>query len=190
MNDQFLEELKADWRRGDIDPGRLLETLERRKRRLRLLLAAEAASGGMAFVAAIWCGWRAATDGNALFGLATAALLCAAALSLLAMRPSAHPQIEDGPYGMLERTQRNLNELERALVRWRWSAGILLGCAIALWAFHATGRTGLRETALLSAAWAGTAAGVALWSGWRSRQVRREQAAAERLLAEYRAADA
>lgn len=189
MIDQFLEELKAEWRRSDIDPSRILENLERRERRLRLLLAVEATSGGVAFVAAIWCGWRAATDGNALFGFAALALLCSAALSLIAMRPSSNSQLEEGPFEMLQRTQRTLNDLERTVTRWRWSAWILLGCALAIWLFHSVGQTDLRETALLSATWAGTAAAVAIWSGWRSRQIQRERAAAERLLAEYRAAD-
>ncbi len=189
MNDQFLDELKADWRNGDIDPGRMLENLERRKRRLRLLLAAEAVGGAVAFVTAIWCGWQAATDGNALFALASVALLCATALSLLAMRPASASPLEEGPFGTLQRSQRNLDELERAVARWRWGAWILFGCCAALWLFHALGQTGLHETALLSAAWGGTAVAVAVWSEWRSRQIRREREAAERLLAEYRAAD-
>ena len=190
MNDQFLEEMRADWRRSDIDPSRMLENLERRERRLRLLLAVEATSGAVAFVAAIWCGWRAASDGNALFGFASLALLCSAALTFRAMLPSSKSQLEEGPFELLQRTQRNLNDLERAVARWRWSAWILLGCALAIWLFHAVGQTDLPETALLSAAWAGTAAAVAIWSGWRSRQIQRERAVAERLLAEYMAADA
>lgn len=190
MNDQFLEELKADWRRGDIDPGRMLENLERRKRRLRLILAVEAVSGATAFLAAIWCGWRAATDGDALFGFAALALLGSAMLSLMAMRPTSNSHFDEGPFGMLQRTQRNLEDLERAVARWRWSAWILLGCSLAIWLFHSVGQTDLRETALLSAAWAGTAVAVGIWSRRRGRHIRRERAAAEHLLAEYRAADA
>lgn len=189
MNDQFLEELKADWRRSDVDQGRMLENLERYKLRLRLLGGLEAIGGAIALVAALWFGWRAATDGNALFGLAAAALLCAATLSLLAMRPPPSSQLEEGPFGILQGTRRNLDELERAVVRWRWSAWILFGCSVALWLFHAAGQTGLRETALLSLVWGGTAVAVALWSGWRGRQIQRERAACERLLAEYTAAD-
>lgn len=190
MNDRFLEELKADWRSGGIDPGRMLESLDRRRRRLRLLLALEAAGGAAAFAAAIGFAWRARAEGSALFALAAAALLSAAALSLLAVRPAPLPPIGEGPLGMLQSSLRSLAELERAVARWRWSAWILLGCSAAVWLLHASGRAGLSETALLSTAWGGTALAIGLWSGRRGRQIRREREAAGRLIAEYRAAEA
>jgi hypothetical protein len=189
MNDPFLEALKADWRRGDIDPGRLLEDLERHRRHLRLLLALEAVGGSVAALFGIWCAWRAIAEPSALFGLAAAALLSAVTLSLPAVRRPPALRLEEGPLGTLQRTRRDLDELERALARWRRGAWILLGCVAALWLLHAAGETGLREAALLSVAWGGSAAGVALWSARRVRRIRRERAACERLLAEYQAAD-
>ena len=190
MNDLFLEELNADWRRSEIDTGAMFERLERRKRRLRLVLALEAISGAVALVVGIWCGWRAFTDGNALFGLAAGALLSAVVLSLPAMRRTPIPQLEEGPFGLLQRTRRDLDDLAGIVVRWRLGAWILLVSSAALWLLHLAGRTELRQTAFLSVAWLGTAIAVLIWSGWRRRQIQSERAACERLLAEYRDADA
>jgi hypothetical protein len=190
MDDQFLERLKADWRHSETDPDRMLENLERRRRRLRLLLALERAGGAAALVAAIWCGWRAAGNGDALFAFAALALLCSAALSLASMRRPLNSPVDEGPPGMLQRTHGNLDDLERAVGRWGWGGWILIACSLAIWLFHFGGQTELRETILLSATWAVTGVAVGVWCGWRRLQIRRERAAAHSLLAEYRAADA
>ncbi|HZG08748.1 MAG TPA: hypothetical protein VEZ70_07210 [Allosphingosinicella sp.] len=190
MDDRFLEGLRADWRHSDIDPDRMLENLERRQKRLRLLLALERAGGAAALVAALWCGWRAASNGDALFAFAALALLCSAALSLASMRRPLNSVIDQGPLGMLQRMQGNFDDLERAVGRWRWSGWILVACSLAIWLFHHGGQTDLRETGLLSATWAVTGGAVGLWSGRRRRQIRRERAAAMSILAEYSAADA
>lgn len=202
MADDFLDKLRADWRRDGPDSAQASQGRPdlaaigrrgaRRRRLARLSMLASLATAFVAILLAGWFGYRAAATGDAVIMLGAAGLLFAVPLLIVEAIDKSRSlslRYDSTPRGVLLEARHRAATARRFLVGFRLSAAILLACAAASWVLAAAGYADRGEALFLTGVWAGTALGVWLWQMWRDRRLAAEIACGDRLLAELAGAE-
>jgi hypothetical protein len=185
--DDFLDALRADWRRPSVDLERM-RRLTARRQRLQSLVRTLTPVGALACgLLGIWLGWRAATTGEAIFWVSAAALLVAAPLLLIELaeaRRASRIRFDDTPRGVLEQAGQQVLYACKALRGYRWSASILAAAAVIVAVLRLAGWSSDPAAYAIALTWI-VVAGLA-WAVqvWRAGRLAREAERCERLLAE------
>ncbi len=190
--DDFLQSLRADWRRPAIDVDRLCRLTKRRQRLAGRSRALNLAGVGAALLFCGWFGYNAAAGGDPVMAVAAAAFFVSLPIILLdyaESRRDLRVRYDDSPRGVLLQARQHLDWSRRFLRGCRWSAAILAASAAAVLLLIAGGLTQVRPSLLIAAVWAGTAVLVWLWQAWRARRLAAEAEACNGLLAELRDAE-
>ena len=192
MTDEFLDTVRADWRRDGPDLAAIGRRGERRRRLTRLSMLASLSTAFLAILLASWFGYRAAVSGDAVTMLGAAGLLVAVPLLIVEAidkRRSLSLLHDSTPRGVLLEARHRAVTARRFLAGFRWSAVILLACVAAAWVLVAGGYADRGQALFLTGVWVSTAFGVWLWQLWRSRRLAAEIACSDRLLAELAEAE-
>lgn len=192
-DDTFLAELRAAWTQqppgAEQTPRRLAH--RRARERLKLLGAAFAvlAYAGLALLFAA----RAADGGPTVYWLAAIAFALSVPVMLVELVQALRDtriEYEETPLGLLHEARHRIAAARRALWGCRLAALVLCGSVLGLAAMWAAGEVAGRRALLIGLVWGGVAAATWGWQVRRGRQLAAEAARCERLLAEYRGADA
>ena len=193
MHDDFLAELRADWRRPTVDLERMRRLSERR-RRLAVLydLLSLAGTLGVAPLA-LWFAWRAFSQADPITAVGAVALLVAAPLLVLEYverRRERRIRYDDTPRGVLLQARDQARFAQRQLRGCRWTAIILGLAALAVLLIAWSGRASFEVAIPIAGSWGLAAALLWLWQMWRAARVAREARYCERLLSELEAPEA
>jgi len=186
-NDDFLDTLRADWRRQPIDTTGLATRVERRERRIRIAMIGNVAGAILYIIMAV--GFIVATlrSDEALFAVAAVAFTLAAPILLFEiteMRRAASVRYADSPTGLLRHARDQAESARRRLVGCRWSIWLLVGSGILAWLLVAAGLAAIGKTLSITSAWFAAASIAWLWQAWRGRRLAGEAARYDTLLAE------
>ncbi len=186
-NDDFLDDLRADWRRQTIDVSDLAVRVAARQRRAGLVMASNslgvAALAGFALVFA----YAAIRYSDALFGVAAFAFLLgtpAALFELLDFRRARRLRYDDSPAGVLRQARDQAMLSRRQLRSARIAALLLVGAGLAAWALVLAGLAHRDTVLVITLGWAVTATLTWLWQHWRDRRLVAETAGYDRLRAD------
>lgn len=183
-NDDFLAELRSDWKRQPIDVDGLAERVAARQRRVGLARAYNGFSAvGMATLV-IAFGIAAIRSGQALYGVATLAFLLgapAALFEMLDLRRASRLRYDASPAGLLRQARDQAVSARRQLRGCRIAALLLVGAGLAAWALVPAGLADRDTVLTITLVWAGTALVSWLWQYWRDRRLVAEIAGYDRL---------
>ncbi len=190
MSDDFLDDLRRNWREQDTEVELVAHRLRRGLMVSRAMLWLETATCVFAFLFglfALWLGiWERPNGIVVIAGLSM--VLYAPPAGWLAWRTRrAEPKWQDETAegvlrGMIERT-RTTEKLMRLV---RWQGWWLIGLAAVMWAAAPTGWVGAdRRLALVTGIFLASALIAFAWAVWRTRGARRERARCETLLREW-----
>lgn len=190
MTDAFLDGLKADWRRRDVDLDHIRRRVALRRRRMQAFVAIEILGLAMAILFALWLATHALALGVGLAALGAAAMLVSAGLSLWTVLRLRAPWLRKAapvlaPQAALGAMLTQLNDAERIVRYWLASATVLALCAGGVGALFLAGQASVRTATFAGVAWLGTAIMLAAWALWRKRRIAVEQAACQALLQDY-----
>lgn len=185
--DDFLQSLRADWRRPAIDVDRMRRLTKRRQRLAYWSTALNLAGLVAAVLLCGWFGYRAIIGADPVLAVAAAAFFVSLPIILVEFaeaRRASRMRYDDTPRGVLLQARQQVDWSRRLLRGCRWSAGILAISAAAVFLLIAGGLTHDRASPTIAAVWAGTAVAAWLWQAWRARRLAAEAEACDRLLAE------
>jgi hypothetical protein len=191
-DDNFLAEVRGEWRRDHIDADAMALRFSRHRRATQRRLLLVLVGGALIFACLIWLGLLALTQKDA--AVAVAALAFAAALPLMVaaifvIRRDLATRYQKTQLGLLLQTRDSVAAMRRALRDARLCAVILLTATAALALCAFLGLTASQAVVVPAAAWLTTAVGVWLWQAWRSRRLALEAARCERMIQDFEAAD-
>ncbi|MGQ0659313.1 hypothetical protein [Sphingosinicella sp.] len=186
-NDDFLDDLRADWRRQTVDVSGLAARVAARQRRAGLVTAGNAlAIATMAILACLF-GSAAIRQGDALLGVAAIAFLLAAPAVLFEMldfRRATRLRYDDSPAGVLRQARDQAMFSRRRLRSARIAALLLVGAGLAAWALVPAGLAHRDTVIVITSGWAAAALLSWLWQFWRDRRLVETIAGYDRLRAE------
>jgi hypothetical protein len=191
MSDDFLDEMRRDWREEDGELGRMAATLRRKYAWSRfgfpfeLVMAAGAVGAGLFLLLTPDFGAHTIIARLA-GGILLVAVPILTGISWFVRR--AHPKWEsETPEGVLNYALRRLDVVEKLVRLAAWHAYTLAGFAVALWVLAALGKVGLDAMLIgFSVFYLGMAVVTFIWTRWRRAKLERERERCRALLAEYR----
>lgn len=190
--DDFLDTLRADWRRPQVDLERM-RRLTARRQRLQSLVYVLTPVGALAcLLLGLWLGWNAAVSGEAILAIGAAALLIAAPLllvELVELRRARRIRYGDTPRGVLEQADQQVRHARKALRGYRWSASILAVAAAMVVVTRLAGWSSDPAAFPIALTWLGVAASTWAFQVWRAGRLAREAQRCERLIAELAVAE-
>ena len=183
--DDFLDALRADWRRPSVDLERM-RRLTARRQRLQSVVRALTPVGALACgLLGLLLGWQAVTSGEAVLAVGAAALLIAAPLLLVELteiRRASRIRYDDTPRGVLEQAAEQIHYARKALRGYRWSASILAAAAVIVVAIRLAGWSSDPAAFPIAATWIAVAALTWAAQVWRAGRLAREAQRCEQLL--------
>lgn len=189
MTDDFIFELRADWRKQETELAGMLRRLRRHRWTPHLSLAAEAACAAGGLVAGLWFAWMAVQTGRLLFALAAGMMLVtmpgAMAASVLIRRGSLRWE-DETPESVLRTALRRAEATLMAARAGYASIAALAAFVALLWIVQGLGL--IRAAGFLVFYTSLCAlASLAGWLGasWSRRRARRERDVCLRLLKDY-----
>lgn len=190
MTDAFLDGLKADWRRSEVDLDRIRRQAARRRRRVLAFVAMELLGLVLALIFALWLATHALVLGVELALLGAIAMLVSAGLSLRTILRLRTPWLRKpapalAPQAALAAMLTQLSDAEQILRYWLASAAVLGLCALGVGLMFVSGHASARTLSIAGSAWAVTALALLLWGLWRKRRIAVERASCEALLKHY-----
>jgi len=190
MSDDFLNDMRRNWREQDAEVEHIAGRLRRGLLISRLMLWLENGMGAFGLVFGAWAVSHGAAMKSGVVILAGVSLAVFAPLcAWLAWRARrAEPRWEDEtPQGVLAGMVARTRTVEKLMRYVRLQGWMLIGLSAALWAVSPTGYVDAdRRLVFITVFFVLSALGAFAWAVWRSRGARRERARCERLLAEFR----
>jgi len=190
--DDFLDVLRADWRRQGVDIDRVMRLVEQRQQRARRMAGMNMVGAGVALLFGVWFAYQALATGDALYALSGAALLIALPLILaeyVSSQKNVAARAEDTPISVLLHARDQAEMSRRLLWGCRVAAIILLACSIAVLGLSMFGRTTSTLASFLTPIWGGTGLAVWRWQSLRGRRLAGEIERCDHVLAEFDDAD-
>lgn len=186
-NDDFLGQLRSDWRRQTINVSDLAAQVAARRRRAGLVMAGNVLAIITMASFAFLFGSVAVRERDALFGIAAVAFLLAAPAVLfeaIDFRRVSHLRYDDSPAGVLRQARDQAGFARRQLRSARIASLLLIGAALAAWALIPAGLAQLGNVAIVTLGWAVAATLSLLWQYRRDRRLTDEIAGYDRLQAD------
>lgn len=190
MNDEFLDQLRTEWRSQPDVMSATLAGLKKARWAPQVGLGLEMVAYAIALATGVWFAWVAmqSEQHRVIFGLSACVLLVAApALSIAAImaRRSGLAWDAETPESLLRTGVRRADASLRAITLGWLHIGISGVFFVALWIAELLGFMHERGFLVFYTAFCAAASVVAaLWLLWRARRLRRERSACLRLLAE------
>jgi len=193
MTDEVIDELRADWRRQEIQLDDFRRRLNRSRLRTTWVIAFELAMDLIGVLAGLWYAVLAWQFRDLLFGLSALTLLVIFppfAIELYRLRRRSLLWVDRTPEGTLRYALARIGLARRILRLQSWSAGALLLFVGVVWAAAWMGWISRRyPLRILLTVWISAAAFTLLWSRWRLRQGDHEHETCERLLSSFAKAE-
>ena len=189
MSDEFLDDLRRNWREQDAEVELVAGRLRRGLLVGKVMLWLETGIGIAGPIFGILCTWLGVTRGNGFLtigGLSVA--LSAPLFAWLAWRARrGEPDWRDEtPEGVLRQMIERTHTTERLMRLCRWQGWLLIALTAALWAAAPTGYVDSDHRLMLITLWfVASALGAFGWALWREHGARRERARCKELLAEF-----
>ncbi|MBX7247966.1 MAG: hypothetical protein K1X35_02830 [Caulobacteraceae bacterium] len=190
MSDDFLDELKRNWREQDAEVEGVATRLRRGLLYQRIMLWLEIAVGVLGPVFGLVMTVLGVQRSNAFLTIGGLSVVLSAPLfAWLAWRVrKSEPELaDDTPQGVLRQMIERTHTTERLMRLCRWQGWALVGLTAALWAASPSGFVDTdHRLMLITVLFLGSALWAFGWALWRERGARRERARCRELLAEYR----
>lgn len=194
MTDDFLTDLRADWRAQEtgLEPAAEFEAIRRRLRRGRwaphLAMASDVLVAILAFAAGLWFFWMALRTDLPIFAFAAAAELGGTPILILLLveaRRGALVWRDATPSDVLRIGASRSDASLRVFAICRWYIVAIVGFVGLLWVVEFAGRLHAGDFLIFYTAFCLMAGATGWrWLAVRTRQVLRQRAACLRLLAE------
>lgn len=194
MSDDFLNEMRRNWRPEDEERSEVLERMTGTLRRkyawsrlgfpLELTMSAGAVSAGVFLLLASDLGAHTVIARLA-GGILLVAVPILTGMSWFVRR--THPKWEsETPQGVLNYALRRLDVVEKLVRLAAWHSYILAAFAVALWVLAAFGTVTVDALLIgFSVFYLAIAVGTYVWTRWRRAKLERERERCRALLAEY-----
>lgn len=190
MSDEFLDDLRRNWREQDAEVEVVAGRLRRGLLASKVMLWLETAVGVAGPIFGIFCTWLGIERANSFLTIGGISVVLSAPLfAWLAWRARRdEPDWRDEtPEGVLRQMIARTHTTERLMRLCRWQGWFLIGLTAVLWAAAPAGFGDTDHRLVLITAWFVAAALATFgWALWRERGARRERARCKDLLAEYR----
>ena len=190
MRDDFLDDLKRNWREQDAEVEVVARRLKLSVLVQRVMLWLENGVGVLSPFFGLWALWHGAQmqSGFVIIG-ALSVIVTGPLFAWLAWRTRrAEPRwSDDTPEGVLRQMVERTRTTERLMRIVRWQGWMLIGISALLWTVTPTGFVDSDERQVFVTAFFFASALIAFgWSVWRVRGARRERGRCERLLEDFR----
>jgi len=193
MTDEVIDELRADWRRQEIQLDDFRRRLSRSRVRTTWVIAFELAMALIGVLAGLWYAVLAWQRRDLLFGLSALTMLVVSppfAVEVHRLRRRSLVWADRTPEGTLRYALARIRLASRILRLQSWGGVVLLLFVGVVWAAAWMGwisRT--YPLGILTTVWVSAAAFTLLWSRWRLRQGDHEHETCERLLSSFAKAE-
>lgn len=190
MSDDFLDDLKRNWREQDAEVEVVASRLKRGLMLSKVMLWLENGVGVFGTLFGAWAVWHGVTQ---KMGIATIAglsvVLTAPLFAWLAWRARRQDPVwsDETPDGVLRQMIARTHVVEKLMRLCRWQGWALIGLAGVLWAATPSGYVDSDSRLVLITAIFVLSGFVCFgWAIWREQGVRRERERCKALLAEYK----
>jgi hypothetical protein len=191
MTDDFLVNLRNDWRSQDSEFEAVKHRLARARWTTRALIAFEAARLLFAIAVGVWFAAIAWQRDDIFFGLSAFTLLLAVPPLTIAVLMARREMLDDSsetPEGVLRFGLRRASATDRILKLGLWGAAMLQAFVAVLWIFKWAGLIHRHYPLIpFTCIWIGSALIALAWYVWRKRRNDAERAQCRRLLAQFEA---
>ncbi len=190
MSDEFLDDLRRNWREQDAEVELVAARLRRALLVGKVMLWLEIGVGIAGPIFGIFCTWLGIERSNSFLTIGGLSVVLSAPLfAWLAWRARRdEPGWQDEtPEGVLRQMIARTHTTERLMRLCRWQGWFLIGLTAALWAAAPAGFGDTDHRLMLITAWFVASALAAFgWALWRERSARRDRARCKELLAEFK----
>ncbi len=191
-NDDFLDSLKADWKKREVDLDSVRLGMEQRENDMRRSITKARLSVVMFMLGGAAFAWFAWTTQDALVALGALAFLVATPFQFIELQ--MRQRVLDTDYmasgqSLLERGLRNARGMLRLLQFARWVSGFFLLFALMAFGLAFWGLRSEFEAVLIGGAWAVAGIGSYLLHRGRLSEARSEVENFQALLAEYQSGE-
>lgn len=189
MSDDFLTEMRRNWREQDAEVEVVASRLKRGLGLSRMMLWLETGVGVFGVVFGAWAAWHGVVMNSGVLTIAGASVVLTAPLfAWLAWRARRHDPdwSDETPEGVLRQMIARTHVIEKLMRICRWQGWALIGLAAVLWAATPTGYVESdRRLVLITALFLASALVCFGWAIWREHGARAERLRCKALLAEY-----
>ena len=190
MSDDFLNDLRRNWREQDAEVEGVTARLKRGLLVSRVMLWLENGVGVFGFLFGLWAVVHGVQmESGLVFIGGLSVTVCAPLFAWLAWRARrAEPRWQDEtPEGVLAQMIEHTRTTRKLMRLARWQGWMLIGLAAVMWAATPTGYVEAdRRLVIITGFFVVSALAAFAWAVWRERGARRERERCERLLKEYR----
>ena len=190
MSDEFLDDLRRNWREQDAEVELVAGRLRRSLLVGKVMLWLEIGIGIAGPIFGVFCTWLGIERSNSFLTIGGLSVVLSAPLFAVLTwraRRSEPDWGDDTPEGVLHQMIERTYTTERLMRLCRWQGWFLIGLTAVLWAASPAGFADSDRRLLLITAWFGGSALAAFgWALWRERGARRDRARCRELLAEFR----
>lgn len=190
MSDDFLDDLKRNWREQDAEVEVVASRLKRGLMISKAMLWLENAVGAFGTLFGAWAVWHGITHHMGAITIGGVSVVLTAPLfAWLAWRARRQDPVwsDETPEGVLRQMIARTHVVEKLMRLCRWQGWALIGLAAVLWAATPSGYVDSDSRLVLITAIFVLSAFVCFgWAIWREQGVRRERERCKALLAEFR----
>lgn len=190
MSDDFLDDLRRNWREQDAEVEGVAHRLKRGLMIGKLMLWLETAIGVLGPIFGIMVTVLGVQRHNGFLTIGGLSVVLSAPLfAWLAWKArKSEPNFSDEtPEGVLRQMIERTHTTERLMRLCRWQGWFLIALTLALWAVSPAGFVDTDHRLVLITVWfIGSALAAFAWAIWRERGARRERARCKALLAEFK----
>ena len=190
MSDDFLEDLKRNWREQDAEAEVVASRLKRGLMISRVMLWLENGVGVLGFLFGAWAVWHGLTHDLGVVAIAGASIVLTAPLfAWMAWRARRQDPdwSDETPQGVLRQMIERTYVIEKLMRVCRLQGWALIGLSAVLWAATPTGYVDSDDRLVLITSIFVVSAFVCFgWAIWRDHQARSERTRCKALLAEFK----
>lgn len=190
MSDDFLEDMKRNWREQDAEVEVVASRLKRGLMISKVMLWLENGVGVFGVLFGAWAIWHGLSEDIGVATIGGISLILTAPLfAWLAWRARRQDPAwsDETPEGVLRQMIARTHVIEKLMRLCRWQGWALLGLAAVLWAATPSGYVDSdRRLVLITAIFAISALICFAWAIWREHGARRERLRCKALLAEFK----
>lgn len=190
MSDDFLDEMKRNWREQDAEVEVVASRLKRGLMISKAMLWLENTVGVFGVVFGAWAAWRGAAMDSGIVTIGGASIVLTAPLfAWLAWRARRNDPdwSDETPEGVLRQMIARTHVVEKLMRVCRWQGWALIALAAVLWAATPTGYVESDgRLVLITVLFVASALAAFAWAIWREHGARRERLRCKALLAEFK----